>query len=187
MGLLNLICGIAAAIIVSNKGHSGYQIAMHAIAGILCCGIGSLISALVAKDLRQEKSNAQMWFAGQAQQQNQDQMRYEMSRMQREIQELRNQQAQTNQGSAYQPPMPAESGPVPSGPETSTESTAWLDDLAAKDAATNSLETAIDLRVVCTACGKRFSGKKAQLSRIKACPKCGVTPFEFRELPPQQG
>lgn len=68
---LNLLCGIASAIIVSRKGHSSYQVVMHAVFGVLCCGIGALISALVAKDLALEERLERMDWQAQGRRQRQ--------------------------------------------------------------------------------------------------------------------
>lgn len=40
------------------------------------------------------------------------------------------------------------------------------------------------IKVRCKACGKRFSGTVAQLSSLKACPRCKAAPFDAETVSP---
>lgn len=180
---INLLCGIAATIIISRKGHGGYQIAMHLLFGVFCCGIGSLISALAARDLARERKDGEVA----------EQIR---------LMKVRARDAAQQTSSAGQLRCPrcgsmnaselvtcwhcgldliveeAEADVAKSSGKRSPEPQQIKD---GHNAILAKLEE--KLRIECKACGKQMQGQKTKVQSLKRCPKCGAAPFDYRQLP----
>lgn len=198
---LNLLCGIAAAIIVSRKGHSGYQVALHCLFGIFCCGIGALISALVVEDLT-TKQRLQMLEDQANERRNRDWRMY-----QEQQRALAQQQVESRETGQIRCPrcgtMNASELASCWHCGLSFDQSIQASDVDVHDPRREKWQAVRDqreqekvreyeelvrrkldeIRVQCNACRKRFSGAKAKVQAIKACPKCGTTPFDYRVLP----
>ncbi|MEZ5991509.1 MAG: hypothetical protein R3E76_04070 [Planctomycetota bacterium] len=199
---LNLLLGIVAAFVIGSKGHSGGQVLFHLMFGVFCCGIGSLISAIVAKDLNVERKLEALETT----------TRRIKNREWREYQEVH--EAADVDSSAATPGISQVRCPRCGSMNALELDNCWHCGLAFRQSSSVPVVDANDprqakwkalreqrerermqeledvvgrnldaIRVQCNACRKRFSGAKGKLQSMKACPECGATPFDYRVLP----
>jgi hypothetical protein len=177
----HLVMGIGGTMLIAQKGHGAYQIVLHLLVGIFCCGPWSLVSALVAKDKNLEQKLQSLEDATKRER------------------EWRWQQAK-HQESALAPNIAVGQIRCPRCGSMNAEElvACWHCglDLAAElppapPPELPKLAEVVDepprpaevVRVTCRACGKKYSGLKGKIQMLKACPKCGVRPFDHRQLP----
>lgn len=178
--LLNLICAIAAAQITQNRGYNWNYILGNFLFGLLCCGPVAVLSALSLKDMNAELQHKQMQAlanrvnnaarerARESAVENVSQTRCPrcgsmnaaelVSCWNCGIDLVEADEGEPSTVEAQGPPEPAEGQAQPLKQHK--------------------------LFIECRTCGKQFSGPKGKIQAIKACPKCGASPFDYRQFRP---
>lgn len=180
---VNIVLGIAAGAIVAHKGHGPYQIAIHCIGGILICGIGALISALIAPNLNERRMREQL----------------ESARQHRPTAPF------PSLAQSRPAPVPVSAPGQVRCPRCGSMNAVELPNcwhcamplvrppatpprLPSKQAGSGAppimpnSEGSDELRVCCSACGKHLSGKRTNIKALKTCPKCHAFPFSYTRL-----
>lgn len=202
---VNLLCGIAAAVIVSRKGYSSWQVVLHALFGVFCCGIGSLISALLATDLTLEQRLRDAAHASREMKM-QEWRETVKARSDEEVDAFRPRLLTSEPGQIRCPrcgTMNAaelascwhcslsfhQTVDVPEADEDDPLRQMWKARRAKREREKVrefeelTKESSGAIRIQCNACGKRFSGPTTRVQSITACPKCGIEPFDYKVLP----
>ncbi|MCA8916506.1 MAG: hypothetical protein KDB90_13955 [Planctomycetes bacterium] len=168
-GCINLICGIAAAVIISRKGHSTGQIVAHLLIGIFCCGIGSLISALLAKDLTKPPQGVYPPPPPQ-------------SPYQPYGQGVPPQGPPQGYGApqqGYGAPQQGYGAPPPNQYNQQPPAAQGYPQQGNQQGG----PVGTEMSVTCRQCGGLVTGTKSKLQMRRACPHCGASPFDYQQMP----
>jgi hypothetical protein len=166
--VINVLLALVGAIIVERKGYGWSDRLIYLVFGLFCWPL-AILAAISKPNLNiqkleqaqreiQNRQNHQAWKEHQR-----------LERMEQELKELRAKSLPPESASlsAAQPGFGLEAL-TKSAPASSADS--------APATATNS---GLEIKVRCRSCGKKFGGAARQISILKSCPRCGVTPFEY--------